>query len=181
MNYFRATLLVLTMVCLVTSNVFALTINHEKGLVQITVPDKWTQESDGDTMLIAAPDKTMAVTFMVLPSEAIEKAFEEIDNSLDKKLGTVKWENDGKSKPADINGMKGEAWEGSAKEGKMKVYCILLDTPSDNQLGIYWFCTSEAEKVLEKDVDTIIQGLKPMPAPAKAGDSEDGEGDEKGE
>lgn len=155
-------LLAVALACFIPGIGAAEVLTHEGAQIEITVPDNWKQTPEENVLKIMSPDGEMGVTFMVLAQSEADKAFAEVDAALEKALGDIKWENDGKSKPEEINGMKGEIWEGTAKEGKLQVECISLDTPSDKNLGIYWFDTPESEKKYEKDIDIIVNGLKPI-------------------
>lgn len=154
--------LVMALCCLVPSQLAATTLTHAGAQVEITVPDTWKSNQDGDVITITAPDDAMSLVFMILNPKEADKALEEVDNELEKTIGTIKWDNEGNSKPEEINGMKGEFWGGTAKEGKFQVECYSLDTPSGKKLGVYWFDTPESEKKYEKDIETIVKGLKPM-------------------
>ena len=161
--------LAITLACFVPGVSLAEVLTHPGAQIEITVPDKWTQTQEGEMLTVTAPDGEMAIMFMVLEQAEKDKVLEAIDKSLEAKLGEIKWENEGNSKPEEINGMKGDIWNGTAKEGKFQVECISLDTPSDKNLGIYWFDTPESEKKYEKEIDLIVKGLKPIAAaPAAA-------------
>jgi predicted Zn-dependent protease len=157
---------VVAMALLVPGMVWAEVLTHAGAQVEITVPDKWKQASDEDSLTITSPDDAMAVVFTVLDSNEADKAFDAIDKELEKALGEIKWQNDGKPSEEKINGMTAWEWNGSAKEGKMFVDCLSIDTPADKTLGVYWFTAAEFEKKYEADVETIVKGLKPVAAPA---------------
>jgi predicted Zn-dependent protease len=167
----------------ISSSLFAVEVlTHPEAQVQITVPDQWKQVQKEDVLEIYSPGDEMAVVFMILAPKEAEKALDQVDKELEKKLGEIKWENNGDSKPEEINGMKGEIWNGTAKEGKFQVECITLDTPSGKILGIYWFDTPESEVKFQKDIVTIVKGLKPVatntPEPKEGKVGEDDEEDE---
>ncbi|MBF0409620.1 MAG: hypothetical protein HQM10_19930 [Candidatus Riflebacteria bacterium] len=130
--------------------------------VEITVPDGWSQESKEAAVVIASPDKTMSVVFLAIPGDSDGKTFDAVDKAVEKELGTVKWEKDGEGVPEEINGMKGEIYNGTAKEGKIQVECIWLESAPGKNLYIYWFDTADSEKKYQKDIDVIVKGLKPM-------------------
>ncbi|MBF0547762.1 MAG: hypothetical protein HQM08_25215 [Candidatus Riflebacteria bacterium] len=165
-------LMVFIIACAVPSLVSAEVITHQEGQIQITVPDTWKKTEEANYIKIEAPDKEMTVCFIILSPEQADKILDTVDNKLEEFLGGIKWENDGKPKADEINGMKGEIWNGTAKEGKFQVECIVLNTPSNKKLCYYWFDTPESEKKYEKDIETIVKGLKPIattPAPTTTG------------
>ncbi len=141
---------------------------HPEAQIEITVPDKWTKDAEGDVLKIKAPDGEMGVAFTVLAAEQADKALETIDAELEKALGAIKWENEGKATAEKINEMPCEIWNGTAQEGKLQIECIVVDCPSGKNLAIYWFDTPESEKKYEADIDVIVKGLKPVAAPAAA-------------
>lgn len=162
MKKFFGLFLAVVLACCVPGVSLAEVLTHPEAKIEITVPDTWKQSQDGNMLKVETADGEMAILFMVLEQAEKDKVLEAIDKSLEAKLGEIKWENDGNSKPEEINGMKGEIWNGTAKEGKFQVECISLDTPSDKNLGIYWFDTPESEKKYAKDIETIVKGLKPL-------------------
>ena len=164
MKKFIGLFLAIALACFAPGICLAEVLTHEGAKIEINLPDKWTQAPDGNMMVVTAPDGDMSIMFMVLEQSEKDKVLEAIDKALEAKVGEIKWENDGNSKPEEINGMKGEIWNGTAKEGKFQVECISLDTPSDKNLGIYWFDTPESEKKYQKEIDLIVKGLKPMAA-----------------
>lgn len=113
-------------------------------------------------MTITAPDESMAVVFNVLEADVADKALEAMDKELEKAIGEIKWDNDGKATEEEINGMKTYEYNGKAKGGAMLVDCLVIDTPSEKSLAVYWFSTVEAEKKYEADIATIVKGLKPI-------------------
>lgn len=165
----------------IASSLFAVEVlTHPEAQVEITVPDSWKQAPEGNVLKITAPDESMAVVFMVLSPSETDKALAEVDAELEKAIGEITWENEGNATDTEVNGMQGDLWNGTAKEGKFQVECIALNTPSGKTLGIYWFDTPESEVKYEKDIDTIVNGLKPVagaatPAPDAAPAA--GEGD----
>lgn len=160
------TLMVLAVACFLPGNGLAEVLTHESGKVEITVPEKWVQKREGAFLTITSPDGGLAVVFMMLEAAAVDKAFEAVGKELDKILGAVTWENDGKPAEEKINEMPTWEWNGKTKDGKVVVGVLSIDTPADKNLGIYWFTDVENEKKYEEDVKTIVRGLKPMHAAA---------------
>jgi hypothetical protein len=138
----------------------AASFKFETAKVEITSPEGWNSSQEGDVVKIATPDNSMAVVFMILPEGLEDKAIEEIEKSLAKEIGDVAWKE--KPQHEEINGMAAEIWEGSAKEGKLGVDAVYINTPADKSLGIYWFSAPEAAQKYDKDIETIIKGLKPL-------------------
>lgn len=142
--------------------VWATTLTHSPAQVEITVPDTWKSSQDGDTMTLTSPDEEMAVVFNVLEADQADKALETMDKELEKAIGEITWENDGKFSEESINGMTTYMWNGKAKGGAMSVDCLQIDTPSEKSLVVYWFGTADAEKKFDADIQTIVKGLKPL-------------------
>ncbi len=182
--------LVCALVLFATASFAANVLTHEAAQVEIAIPANWTQSADGDVMTIESPDKEMAVVFMILNPKTADKALEELDATLEKTIGEITWNDEGAAKTEEINGMSCDVWVGVAEKSKVQVECISLDTPSGKKLGIYWLDTPESEKKFAADIETIMQGLKPVAAapatpvaaPADdAGDTEDAGADTEGE
>ncbi|MFZ5949865.1 MAG: hypothetical protein ACOYXC_04130 [Candidatus Rifleibacteriota bacterium] len=155
---------------------------HEGAQVEITIPENWARNVEGDGMTVVAPNEEMSIAFMILDADKADKVLEQIDASVDKEIGKVAWENNGESKPENINGMEGENWYGTAQGGKIQVECIVLDAPTGKKLVLYWFDTPESEKKYEAEIGMIVRGLKPVAkkqAPVAA-DEGDEEGSEEG-
>ena len=134
---------------------------HAGAKVQIDVPKGWTQKQDGDVLAINSPDKAMSVVFVVLEQNEADKAFAMMDKAVEKAVGEVDWEHDGKAVEEKIHGMDTWEWNGSAKNGSIYVDVLSIDTPSDKNLGVYWFSSAAAEKKYQNDIDTLVKGLKP--------------------
>lgn len=174
--------LVCALVLFATASFAANVLTHEAAQVEIAIPANWTQSADGDVMTIESPDKEMAVVFMILNPKTADKALEELDATLEKTIGEITWNDEGAAKTEEINGMSCDVWVGVAEKSKVQVECISLDTPSGKKLGIYWLDTPESEKKFAADIETIMQGLKPVaaapvaaPADAPADDAGDTE------
>ncbi|MBF0408747.1 MAG: hypothetical protein HQM10_15475 [Candidatus Riflebacteria bacterium] len=162
---------VLFSMMLVGNLVSAKTLTHEAGKVEITIPDGWKEVASEDSLTVTSPDDSLAVVFSMFEAKEADKCFDNIDKELEKALGEIKWENDGKAKVTDCNGMPCSEWSGTAKDGKMFVDCDSIDTPADKTLGIYYFSTEESLKKFEKDLDALVRGIKPLaaaPAPEPA-------------
>ncbi|MBF0499323.1 MAG: hypothetical protein HQM09_04285 [Candidatus Riflebacteria bacterium] len=156
--------LAMAIVSFLPSLVAAAVVPLADAQVEITIPDGWTQDTKDNVVSIAAPDKTMSVAFFSISGDSDSKAFDVVDKAVEKTVGAVKWEKDGKGVPEEINGMKGETYEGTAKDGKLQVECIWLATAPGKNLYIYWFDTVDSEKKYQKEIDVIVKGLKPLAA-----------------
>jgi predicted Zn-dependent protease len=148
------------------------TVVHQGAKVEISLPDGWKSQQDGDAMNVASPDGELMIVFVVLDSADAEKGFELIDKKLEESTGAIEWEE----KPSNdkINGMDCEIWNGTAKDGTLHIEAVYIDTPADKSLGVYWFSTTESEAKFQKEIDLVVKGLKPVaaapapePAPAK--------------
>ena len=137
-------------------------LTHTGAKVQITVPDKWTQKKDGDVLVVNSPDGGVGIVFVAVDSENMDAVFDELDKKLEQDTGAIEWENDGEASEEDINGMPAAEWNGSAKDGALYVDVLVIDTPADKDLGIYWFTAADAEKKNQADINTIVKGLKPL-------------------
>jgi hypothetical protein len=136
-------------------------LSHPGAKVDINVPAKWTQKQDGDVLVISSPDGGVGIVFAVVAAKDVEAVFTALDQKLEQELGAIEWDNDGEASELNINGMDGAEWNGSAKDGEVYVDVVVLDTPTDKDLGIYWFTAAAAEKANQAAVETIIKGLKP--------------------
>jgi hypothetical protein len=157
------TLLGLTFTCLLllTNVAPAEVLTHNGAKVQITVPKGWHQKQDGDVLLISSPSDEMNVVFVVLEQNDVDKALAQMDRTVEKAVGEVTWDHDGNAVVEEINGMPTYEWNGSAKKGSIYVDVLSIDTPSDKNLGVYWFTAAAAAKRYEADLKTIVKGLKP--------------------
>jgi hypothetical protein len=137
-------------------------LTHAGAKVQINVPEKWTQKQDGDVLVITSPDGGVGLVFAVVAEEDAEAVFEAMDKQLEQQTGTIAWENDGEASELTINGMPAAEWNGSAKGGAMFVDVLVIDTPADKDLGVYWFTDAASEKKNQAAIETIVKGLKPV-------------------
>ena len=151
---------------LATAGAGAATFPFAAAQVEIASPDGWNTSQEGDAVTFTSPDKEMTVVFQLLPAGVETKTIEAIDKELDKAIGDVAWSD----KPTEekINGMDVEIHTGTAKEGKIVVEANYIDTPAERMLAAYWFSTPEADKKYEKEIETIVKGLKPTGAAAPA-------------
>jgi hypothetical protein len=173
MNSLKQLAAAAVLACTLTLPALAANFQFSAAKVEITSPEGWKSSQEGDVVTIGAPDDSISVVFMVLPEGLEDKAIEEIEKNLEKAIGKVAW----KEKPTheEVNGMPSEIWEGTAKEGKMVVEAMYTNTPADKSLGVYWFSTPEADKKYEKEIETIVKGLKPMGGAAPASPAADKE------
>ena len=130
--------------------------------VEITVPENWTQEAKDGKLTISAPDKTMSVVFFAVTGSSDSADFDKIDESIEKDIGKVAWLRDSKGEPWENNGMKGEVYNGTAKDGTLQVECIWLVSAPEKHVYIYWFDNPASEKKYTAEIDTIVKGLKPL-------------------
>lgn len=158
MNKISASVLCV-LLSVLSAGAFAEAISFDAAGLEVMVPAGWNMAKDGATMSITAPDKEMAIVFLVLPQAAADKAIEAIEKELDKAVGKIKWD---KTATKDkIGGMEAEVWEGTAQDGKLQVEAIYVDLPGDkNTLGIFWFDTPESEKKYAKEIEVIVKGIK---------------------
>ncbi|MBF0542868.1 MAG: hypothetical protein HQM08_00470 [Candidatus Riflebacteria bacterium] len=175
MKHFSLLVLALVLACAFPVQVAATTLTHSGAQVEITVPDGWKSNQEADVIKIAAPDDSMAVVFTVVAEEKADKAFDAIEKALEKSVGQILYDNDGKPIEEKINGMPTWEWDGATKDGKLKVYSLSIETPSGKTLVVYWFGTPESEKKYEADIKTIAQGLKPLASAAPAAPAEGGD------
>ena len=158
--------LCLLLVSVVSGRAAATTITHKEAQVEIAVPDGWKSAQEDDMMSLTAPDDSIVVVFLVMPGETSDKTLEGIEKHLEKSTGKIAW--DEKPKEDKVNGMDAEIWGGTAKDGKVQVEAVYVDTPSGKNLAIYWVSTPESEAKYTKDIDLIVKGLKPLATPAAA-------------
>lgn len=152
--------LMLGLVAAFAASAFAATTPFTAAKIEISSPDGWKSNVDGDTTTYTAPDGLLSVVFTLLPKGAEDKAAEIIEKELDKSIGKVAW----KDKPTKekLNELDWETWEGTAKDGKMVVEANYVTGSTDRTVAIYWFSTPEADKKYEKEIDTIVKGIKPI-------------------
>lgn len=150
----------------------------ETAQIQIEVPDSWKESRDANSLTIETADEAVAMVFRTLEADAADGVIKAIDSELEKSLGKLAWENEGKGKEIDINGMKGKEWDGTAKEGQVIVACLALDTPASKILAIYYFATPESDKKYAEEIGSVIKGLKPLEGDEE---EEEGDGEEEGE
>ncbi len=135
---------------------FAATVMLEDAKLEIPVPEGWTSEKEAAVAVLTAPDKAMAIVLVSLPAEKADKAFEALEDKLDKAVGKVKW--DKKGTKDKLAGVDVEIWNGTAKDGSLQVEAIYMDI-GEKTVGIYWFDSPESEKKYAKDIDTICKGM----------------------
>jgi hypothetical protein len=153
--------LTLTTLLLLTNVAPAEVLTHAGAKVQIMVPKGWHQSQDGDVLVISAPSDEMSVVFVVLEQNEADRAFKQMDRAVEKSVGEVDWDHDGNAVDEEINGMPTSEWNGTAKKGSIYVDVLSIDTPSDKNLGVYWFTAATAAKKYQADLKTIVKGLKP--------------------
>ena len=168
----RNTMALLLVVAL-AAPALAAVIPYAPAGVEIAVPDKWKSETKGEVVSVTAPDGEMAIVFYVLPAGTPDKVFEDLDKKIEAGTGKIKWED--KPTKDKINGMETEIWNGTAKDGKMQVEALYLESPNGKNLGIYWFDTPESEKKYAKEIDQIVKGLKPTAGAKKEDKKEEKE------
>jgi hypothetical protein len=137
-------------------------LTHAGAKVQINVPKGWHQKQDGDVLHISAPSNELQIVFIVLSQSEAKQAFKEMDKAVEDAVGEVEWERDGKAAEEEINGMPAWEWNGSAKNETIYVDVLSIDTPSNKNLGVYYFSSGDAEKKYKADIEAIVKGLKPM-------------------
>jgi hypothetical protein len=150
------------MVVFLSGGAFATTLTHSGGKVEIGVPDGWKSSQDGDTITLEPADEAMSVVFTIVDGDKADQVFEEIDKEVEKKVGEITWENGGKPSEVDVNSMDGYEYNGSAQKGKLNIYCLAINTPSDKTVLLYWFSDEASDKKYEKDSTFILENIKPL-------------------
>jgi hypothetical protein len=146
---------------LVAAPVTAGTFQFKKAGVEITSPEGWKSEEADGTVTIGAADGSIAVVFILLPAKDFSEAVKLLDKEAEKGVGgDIAWEE--KPENLDLNGMKTEWWEGTAKEGAVVVEAAYIDTPSEEHvLAAYWFAAKDAYAKHDKAVEEMVKGIKP--------------------
>ncbi|MBF0409621.1 MAG: hypothetical protein HQM10_19935 [Candidatus Riflebacteria bacterium] len=140
----------------------ATTLTHSAGQIEIAVPDNWKSSQEGDIIKIEAPGSDMMLVFRIEEGDKADKVFEAIDTALESKVGSITWDNDGNYKEVDLNGMNAYEYNGSADAGKLLIYCLWIDSPSDKSVLLYWLSDEAADSKYEKEVAAILSGIKPL-------------------
>ena len=154
-------LLALTAALAFAAPTIAETVTVESAGIQFDSPKDWKVKKEGESVTVDSADGGVSIVFQILPGKAQDAAVKAIEDSLDKAIGKVKWGEKATSKEK-VNGMDAEIWNGTAKEGKLQVEAIYLESPADKTVGIYWFDTPESEAKNKADADSLWKSIKPL-------------------
>lgn len=95
--------LVLSAFLFAAGPVLADTVSHAEANVQFFVPDTWSQEQDGATLTISAPDNSMSLIFWVVDVEELE----DVGAAIDEALAEIMTEVDhGEVEETQVNGFQ---------------------------------------------------------------------------
>jgi hypothetical protein len=139
---------------------FAETHQHPGAKVQFDTPDSWEAKADGDVLNVESPDGEAAIMFAVVEGGALKEAVEAGEKELNNAIKDAK--TAGEAQPVEINGMKGEAIEGTGTvEGEAVEWGeLVLETKS----GKYLFVLGIAKKggKHQKEIDALFQSIKAL-------------------
>lgn len=173
-------LLALALLCAFALPATAKTFPHQAGGVEITIPDDWKEDIQGETLTAASPDGAVGLSFMMLGSGKSDKVGEALDKELEKTFGAeIEWDSENGTEEK-INGMDCWYWVGAAKpkEGDpIVVLAWVIYTPTDKELLCYVGVDAASMEKHKAALEGIVDGIKPL-AGAKTAEPTEEEGDD---
>lgn len=139
-----------------TVPVHAETVTFDAGGITVDVPAGWKAKND-KALTVESPDGNVTVGFIALPEKGADKASAAVEKVLEQYTGKVTWED--KPEKEKVNDIDAEVWDGTAKEGKLQVEAIYLDT-GDKEVAVYWYDTKESEAKYKKETDALYKSIK---------------------
>jgi len=157
--------IVVFVLSLTFGSAFAATYPHKEGKVEITIPDTWKVTTEGNNMRVEAKgeegkaDDDIAMDIELVSADNLEKSLDETDKLITKQLGEIVSEKTGE---VELNGMKTYIEDFKTKDGKYEVSVALILTPAQKFLCLYYYANPQASAKYEKDVQAILQSIKPL-------------------
>jgi hypothetical protein len=132
---------------------------HPIGL-QIWVPNTWTTEIDEGLLMTSSPDDGALVILMVLESDQIEFAMDEMDKELSKIIKKIRTTSE--AEEININGLNGWTEEGTGRVDGVPIEWLSGLFPYRNQaLMVLAFAESSNFDSYEDMLIEIFSSLQP--------------------
>jgi hypothetical protein len=132
---------------------------HPIGL-QIWVPNTWTTEIDEGLLMTSSPDEGALVILMVLESDEIEIAMDEMDKELSQIIKKIRTTSE--AEEININGLNGWTEEGTGRVDGVPIEWLSGLFPYRNQaLMILAFAESSNFDSYEDMLIEIFSSLQP--------------------
>jgi len=161
---FARRFVLLAMLLFTATGAFALTIPHEAAGIELTIPDTWKYEIDGEVLTIEAPEEGVAFVMGVAGDKEITEVLDELEKGLEKELGPI---TTGKANEEPVNGMPAWSMLGTAKKGQVEVEFLFVKTPSGQMLFSQYYAAKVLSEKYADQVKSIYDSIKPLPTPPK--------------
>ena len=157
-----------TIFCLIAALFFAApalanTIKHSEAGVQITVPDTWKTEVQGEIVQSESPDEAVLAMFIGVPKAEFEAALDELDKTL-AEAGVKDFEGE-EPVEGEIDGMPVFIADGTAVvEGQKVELAIFLALPPKCDRALIMLGVSElgAADTHAKALSKMLMSIKPL-------------------
>lgn len=137
----------------------------EDSVFSIKFPDKWTVTYEDESVDALSPDEAVEIYAQTDDAETIEDSVTASIKYLDEqgvklKLDTQK-ETDG-----EHNGMKTGSlvWKGTDKDGDCTVSLVFIQVTEETTITLIYWATDEMVKKHEKDINGVLESMKPVVA-----------------
>jgi predicted Zn-dependent protease len=139
----------------------AKTYPHAEAKVEVTIPDNWKVEGDGDTLTATSADETLGLIFTVLEAKDVDSVLEGLDKELESFIKDLRPKKD--AAVVTINRMKGMTIDAEGKiEGvPMDIGMMILEAPSGKVVMVLGFAAKGTMGKHEPAVQAIFTSLKP--------------------
>lgn len=140
---------------------FARVIPHHDAGVQITVPDNWTQEIDGDLLMMNDPGEEALLMFLVVEAEQIEDALSALETELENIVTDAEMED---PQERTLNGMQAIVADGygMAEGENVQLGVAVVKTPKNKALIVIGIVLDEAASKHQSAIEQAIRSIKPI-------------------
>ncbi|WP_367873782.1 hypothetical protein [Luteolibacter sp. Populi] len=160
-------------------------IPKKDSVFSISFPEKWTVTHGDESVDAVTSDNAIQLYAQTDDADTLEESVTWAIDYLTK--ASVKIDADSqKDNEGKINGMKvgGLNWDGTDEDGACRVSLSFIELSDEKVITLLYWGSSAAEKEHAKELESILNSMKPLkatkPAKAKAEDKEE-EGEEEEE
>jgi hypothetical protein len=114
----KKSLVAIVFTIIASAALYAITMNHPAGF-EVTHPDDWKQQVEGDILTIMNPDATAVIKLRVIEVNSIPEAVQGLENEVKKIVAKPKIEN--KPKFIKLNNLPALLSDGAGEIKGMKV------------------------------------------------------------
>ncbi len=137
--------------------------NHEEAKLKITIPDTWKVEEEEGLFVASSPDGEAAVVLTMIEAEGVEAGIKAAVEQIETQYKDLKYDDPVETK---INGLDVWGFDGSGllKEtnSKCSFSIALIVSPSGKIMFFHCVISENVKDKYDKDVDKIIESIKPL-------------------